>query len=233
MRRLEYVLLMFLMWSGPAFCQKVVRIVDDYALIDANQVSGLRKGDIVTILRQIPSGEVREIANAEVAVLRGKRCATRIISTRDNMKVQVGDYIKMPVQSIGAGFTLQRKTSRSPLSSESRFNHWISYLSTGTGAVMLGLGFYFADQADQNHEDYLGTTVQKERDRLFNRTNRLDNQSNACLGAGVGLVAVGVTSLVFDWIISRNLKTDEFSFAPIKAGKFYGVNLRFNLGNIL
>ena len=96
------VLLALLFVSAPAFPQSILRIVQDYVLVDIDENSGLRIGDETIVYRDTGGGSVKQIGRVRLVRYGKGKCACKIVAQKRNETVRVGDFIRLPSVTLGA-----------------------------------------------------------------------------------------------------------------------------------
>ncbi len=79
------------------FCangQKVVKIISNYVLIDADESSGLEIDDTIPVYRN-EGGEQVEIGRIQIVRFNMGKCAGKIVSERGVNRIKIGDFIKL------------------------------------------------------------------------------------------------------------------------------------------
>ena len=217
------LLLLVLVLSVSVYSQEITRIVKSHVLINADETSGLKPGNKVSVFRKAPTGEEKKIGKLEIVMFKEGKCVGKIISENPRYKIGVGDYI---------GFPQIVKARTKSYSGENKY--LLSYLSIGTGIVACGLGYYFYDQAEQSYEDHLAASGD-EKIRLFDKTTRYDTNSNVSYGIGGGLIALGI----INYLITRhNDSTPTYYEKPVSLYPIHqngcvgmGVHLSLNRPN--
>lgn len=145
------------MASSDLLCQKIVKRVKYYVLINIDESSGYRPDDEIEVLRQFSDNKIKTIGKVRIVKYAKGMCAAVIIIKHRKYTIEVGDFIKMPpVKKIQDNYETTVSSGSGELGSMGveKGDSEISFMgfyaemigteleTGGTGAIKLSYGYF-------------------------------------------------------------------------------------------
>jgi len=201
--------------------QEVLKIMNRYVLIDMNRSGLFSVGDKCSLYRPAFTGDIKT-GTVEIVTFRQGKCAAKIISVDVPGGIQVGDYLQKDEADLD--YLYQHAPSESSVNSAYNYhsadsqypikkNNTLAYIAAGAGLGMLAFGYYSQDRADNTYLNYEKTYNSDDADALYNKTVKLDKQSQISYGIGGAALAFGLFKLIAD-NVSRSEQSAAFADKP-------------------
>ena len=206
---------------------QISRVVRPYALIEADETTGLNKGQQLTVHRNMPDGTIRQIGKVEILRFQTGKCATKIVQENPGFQISEFDFAEIGMASSRQNNTpIELQQVHMPNKMD-----FFGYGSIGAGIVMAGVGYLYYSQARSNYSDYQNAKTVNDAVRLYDKTVSLDKKANVFFGAGGGLVVFGI---LYKWMNRDRTSTNAYQKYTIKpecVPGYTGVKLSFNLNS--
>jgi hypothetical protein len=95
MRRMAFAGVLFLILTGHASAQKIIKIVSGYVLVDVGPSSGLSIEDQVPVYRKTEAGTISKKGEIRIVRFDQGKCAGKIMKESSGDPISVGDFIQV------------------------------------------------------------------------------------------------------------------------------------------
>lgn len=206
---LPMILLFIFSLQNNLNAQEIVKIIDNYGLINLGKNSGLNEGDKLRLFRKLDTGEIITVGKIEIIKFQNDKCVAKIIKEYSPYIVSLGDFLVIK-------------------HSVRERNNNLSDVLIGSGIIASVVSLILRSYGDRTYKEYEEAQTIDDAVRLYDKTISYDRKAKVILGVGCAFITVGILTYIFNKSEKLQLQ-NKLTITPTQKKEYSGLTISLNL----